>query len=57
LGCVFPGCRIGMQRNVHESQQLAGQIDNDPVRGVRPLVREPVAAAEPHHVEVVSEFG
>ena len=56
LGSMFPGGRVGMQRHVHESRQLAGQVDNDPVRGVRPEVGEPVAAAEAHHVEVVGKF-
>ena len=53
---MFRDRGIGMQRHVHDAGQLAGQIDDDPVGGVRAQVREPLAAADTLRVEVVGEF-
>ena len=40
-----------MQRHVDNARQLAGQVDDNPVGGVRPQMREPMAAADAHCFE------
>ena len=53
---MFGRRRIGMQRHMHNTGQLAGEINNDPVRGVGSQVREPVATAETSGHKVVGRF-